>query len=141
NIYKNLAISTLIKNNELINEIPKALNIISDENIIEFILRNLISNASKFTANGSIKVSAHFISDSRLTILVTDTGTGMSEGVLSKLYNGGKNNSLPGTNNEKGSGVGLMLVRDFITKIGSELKIESKLGKGTTISFELEYQL
>jgi len=140
-IFKNLAISTLIKNNKLINEIPKSLSIIGDENIIEFILRNLISNASKFTANGSIKVSTHFISDTRLVVSVADSGTGMSEDVLNKLYNGGKNNSLPGTNNEKGSGVGLMLVRDFILKIGSELKIESLLGKGTTVSFELEYQL
>lgn len=132
-----IVIAALFKNNLLVNTIAKKyLCVTSDANILKFIFRNIIANANKFTANGTITIDA-VTTDETVLITIKDTGTGMSHEVLSKLFVSGKYNSTAGTNNEKGNGLGLFLVKDFIDKIGSKLQINSDLGKGTIISFTL----
>lgn len=132
-----IVIAALLKNNILVNTIAnKDLYVISDANILKFIFRNIIANANKFTANGTITIDV-IATNETVLITIKDTGTGMSNEVLNKLFVTGKYNSTAGTNNEKGNGLGLFLVKDFVDKIGSKLQITSVLGKGTSISFAL----
>jgi two-component system, sensor histidine kinase and response regulator len=108
----------------------------ADKDMISLVLRNLISNAIKFTpAGGSVSLSAQE-TPSFIEIIVKDSGTGISREALKKIK---ENNyySSKGTANESGTGLGLMLCREFLAKNGSQLHIESKEGSGSTFSFTL----
>jgi len=134
--FKKFHVESSIKKNKLINLVDDDFLVYSDPNALRFILRNLISNANKFTSDGAISVYAHKDSD-RILITVNDTGIGMSEKTKHRLFDfGGKHTSL-GTNKEKGSGLGLMLTKDFVELLDGRLSVQSQLGKGTTISIEL----
>jgi signal transduction histidine kinase len=135
--FKKFHVEASMKKNKFINLVDDDLLIYSDPHAIRFILRNLISNANKFTSDGAISVYAHKDND-KVLITVNDTGVGMTEKVRQKLFeDGGKHTSL-GTNKEKGSGLGLMLTKDFIELLDGSLTVQSQLGKGTTISIELK---
>jgi signal transduction histidine kinase len=121
------------KGNQLINEVPEGVLIDTDENTIRFILRNLISNSNKFTSNGTIRLSANK-EDDRLIVTVTDTGCGMNAEMVQSLFNPLKRQSREGTHREKGSGLGLVLVKDFADALNISLDIHSEEGKGTRIS-------
>jgi signal transduction histidine kinase len=109
----------------------------ADKDMLEGLLRNLISNSVKFTpSGGSINVKVVPIGK-RWRFEITDSGVGISPETIQKLIQGDAI-STTGTNKEKGHGLGLKLVRDFLKKHGSELTISSELGKGTIFSFELE---
>ncbi len=117
--------------------IPEKGGINADKDMLEGMFRNLISNSIKFTPNGgNINVLVE-PSGKKWRITISDSGIGMTPELIEKLRNGDIHSSY-GTNKEKGHGLGLQLVRDFLQKHGSELKIQSELGKGTSFSFELE---
>jgi signal transduction histidine kinase len=124
------------KGNKLDNKIETNFLIRADNNIIEFLLRNLIANAIKFTEDGTISITAER-SKNRVCISVTDTGIGMNEKRLQQLREGKDVSIARGTRSEIGSGLGLMLVRDFLDMLDGKLHIESAEKKGTTIQFEL----
>ena len=108
----------------------------SERGILEIVIRNLISNAIKFTHDqGRIMVKS-VQKNNTVTISVEDTGTGMDAEMIAAVLN---NTNAPafGTRNEKGLGIGLTLCRELLTKIGGDLKIESTLGMGTKISIVL----
>jgi signal transduction histidine kinase len=108
----------------------------ADSDMIEGLLRNLISNSVKFTPPGG-SISIQIIPlESTWRFVIQDSGTGISPDIIQKILNN-DSISTPGTNKEKGHGIGMLVVQDFIKKHGSELKIESEQGKGTTFSFEL----
>jgi len=125
------------KNVEIINLVTDEIRVYSDSNLINTILRNLINNAVKFTsADGKITVSV----DSNIKyfqVNVTDTGVGMSELVVDNLFNLDFNTTTLGTDNEKGTGLGLIVCKEFIKLIGGEIWAKSKLGEGTTFSFTI----
>lgn len=101
------------------------------------ILRNLISNAIKFTnKNGRIDISAVH-TDSKIIIKVSDNGVGMKQETIDKLFNFSPVNSSKGTANESGTGLGLMLCKEFIDKHRGKIWVESTLGKGTTVRFSI----
>lgn len=135
--FKKFEVSSTLKKNVLVNLIDEDLLVYTDKNALRFILRNLISNANKFTSNGSITVYAHK-EGNNLLITIHDTGVGMSEDIKNSLLNEGVKYSLPGTNKEKGSGLGLMLTRDFVEILGGSINFESELNKGTTVSIEFK---
>jgi PAS domain S-box-containing protein len=117
---------------ELTAEIPKTLTLFADINMVRTILRNLISNAIKFTAkNGRIRVVANQ-SPGQTIISVSDTGVGMSEETTGKLFRIETSFSSRGTENEKGTGLGLLLCKEFAEKHGGKIWVESKLAKGST---------
>jgi signal transduction histidine kinase/ligand-binding sensor domain-containing protein len=124
---------------EFKREVPDDLKIIADRNMIKTVLRNLISNAIKFTnKNGKIDVKA-MADHQTVDISVTDNGMGMSEDAISKLFKIDSNMSTPGTENEKGTGLGLLLCKEFVEKHGGRLYVKSEISKGTVFTFSLPY--
>ena len=101
------------------------------------IFRNLITNAIKFTPEGgSIKIDATQ-QGSMALINVSDTGVGMDEETKSKLFRLDVNHSSLGTSQEKGTGLGLILCKEFVEKHNGKIWVESSKGEGTTFSFTL----
>lgn len=108
-----------------------------DRNMINTIIRNLISNAVKYTEDGGkITISLEDLGDI-WEIQVSDTGIGMTEEQISKLFKLGETQTSPGTRNEKGSGLGLLLVKEFVEKNGGTISVSSQKGKGTTFFIKL----
>jgi len=106
--------------------------------MINTVLRNLISNAIKFThPGGKIIVSAEEIQN-EIKVSVSDNGVGIPKNSIEKLFRIDENYSTPGTQKEKGTGLGLILCKDFIEKHGGKIWVESDEGKGSTFSFTLE---
>lgn len=110
-----------------------------DENIIEIVLRNLISNASKFTPQyGKVKLTSLIDHEQNLvTVSISDNGIGMSPDKVNSLFTSDNIAPTVGTNNEKGNGLGLMLCMDFIEQHGGSMWVESQEGVGTSFSFTL----
>ncbi len=131
-LIQHFKLSLLLKNNTIINLVDADVVLKIDINIIRFVLRNLIANANKFTENGTITLYAHQ-ENNKVIISVSDTGIGMNAETLKKLFHTSTIESTPGTNKEKGSGLGLMLTKDFIDSVGGEIEAVSEIGKGTTI--------
>ncbi len=125
------------KNIKLIAEIPENLMPYADENMLQSILRNLVGNALKFTyAEGEVKLSAKEDGNYIVTT-VSDTGVGIPGKKLETLFNIGGNHTTMGTAKEKGTGLGLMLCKEFVEKNGGSLHVTSQLGKGSTFAFSL----
>jgi signal transduction histidine kinase len=102
-------------------------------------MRNLVSNAIKFTnPGGSVNISSEQ-SDSIVTISVSDNGIGIDPEALSKLFDIASNLTTPGTANETGTGLGLLLCKEFVEKHGGRIWCESVVGKGSTFKFTLPY--
>lgn len=117
--------------------IPDSFLIVIDEYMISTVLRNLISNAIKFTnPNGKITISA-IPKDCELEISVLDNGIGINQNKIKRLFNIDKNISSLGTNGEEGSGLGLTLCQEFVTKHGGSIRVESEPGKGSNFIFTL----
>ncbi|MFC0517644.1 ATP-binding protein [Mucilaginibacter angelicae] len=117
------------------NEVPDNLNYFSDKEIIQFINRNLIHNAIKFSpAEGAITVSAQ-VRANELVISVKDEGKGISENMLKQLFS--FNNNQKTESLDKGAGIALTICREFITKINGRLWAESTEKKGTTFYYAL----
>ena len=133
---KHFEVQTSLKGNKLINLVDADLLFSSDINAVRFILRNLISNANKFTSNGAISIYAHKC-DNKILITVNDTGIGMTEHEINKIFDTETKYTTLGTNKEKGTGLGLTLSKDFAKLLNGSLTVESEHGKGTTVSIEL----
>ena len=116
--------------------------VFADSNMISSILRNLISNAIKFTnQNGKIDVYA-VQNDNFIEVVVSDNGVGMNEETKNKLFRPEFNQSTLGTTNEKGTGLGLILCKEFVEKHGGKIWVESEVEKGSVFKFTIpKYQL
>ncbi len=122
---------------ELINKVSKNTFTMADEHMIDTVIRNLISNAIKFTPNnGKVKIFSE-IFDNFIKVVVSDTGIGMSKKDKNKLFRIDIHHTTPGTNNELGSGVGLILCKEFVEKHKGKIWTESELGKGSKFCFTL----
>ncbi|MCX2743718.1 ATP-binding protein [Mangrovivirga sp. M17] len=118
-------------------DIPDKSFVHADTKMLRTILRNLISNGIKFTRkNGEMKIS---VDDNKENYLITisDNGIGIPENVLNNLFKIEKSISTPGTQNETGTGLGLILCKEFVKKHGGEIWVESKQGKGTKFKFTI----
>ena len=110
-----------------------------DVNMLKTILRNLISNAIKYThSNGEIVLSA-VQNKNNIEISVADNGVGMSEETRSKLFKFDTIVTTTGTANEKGSGLGLILCKEFVEKHGGEIWVKSEQGKGSAFIFSFPF--
>ena len=109
----------------------------ADKNMLEVVLRNLLSNALKYTEkNGKIEIYSMPV-DNFIEITVSDNGIGMTEEVKNKLFKSDLHESKPGTENERGTGLGLVICNDFIQRNGGKIWIENNAKKGTSFKFTL----
>jgi signal transduction histidine kinase len=125
------------KNISLIKEFDSEFEILADFEMMQVVIRNLISNAIKFTDfGGKITVSAKEKNNYSL-ITITDTGVGIPQDVLPKLFRIDQNYSTDGTNKEQGTGLGLILCKEIIEKHSGRISVESTVGKGTSFTVSL----
>ncbi|HXB95203.1 MAG TPA: HAMP domain-containing sensor histidine kinase [Puia sp.] len=118
------------------SKIHRPVYVYADKDMINLVLRNLLSNAIKFTPEeGSIFIEAREMR-SHIEVVVQDTGTGISEEGLKRLMEANYY-STRGTEGEAGTGLGLMLCKEFLSRNGGEMRIESEPGKGSIFAFTL----
>ncbi len=118
-------------------KLPATLMVKADKAMISTVIRNLLSNAIKFTnPDGQVEVEAR-LSGSGCVVVVHDNGIGMDDASRAKLFNIGESFSTTGTANEKGTGLGLVLCKEFVEQHGGEIIVESENGKGSRFSFSL----
>lgn len=126
------------KNISIINEVPANEMVFSDQNMLRSLIRNLLSNALKFTpVGGAITISAETTLDKYTLIRVKDSGIGMSSDIKNSLFKLGFNTSRTGTEGELSSGLGLLLCKEFVTMHKGEIWVESEVGEGSTFFVKL----
>lgn len=118
-------------------EVAKGKRGWGDKRMLQFLLRNLISNAIKFSPRGSEVVLGCRQEGNRLRMTVTDQGLGMTQEQIEKVLSAAEHYSSTGTDNEQGTGFGLVLCKQFAMAHGGPLSIDSVLGKGTSVHFEV----
>jgi len=127
------------------NSISDSVYVFADENMMKTVFRNLISNAIKFThENGKVSIFYAIcekqkteINSTFVEIHIKDNGIGISEEDLNKIFRIEEKITSRGTNNETGTGLGLILCKEFVEKNGGKIKVESELGKGSTFIFTI----
>jgi PAS domain S-box-containing protein len=125
------------KNIGLHNHIQKIIILKADENMLKAIFRNLISNAVKFTkSGGSVNIAAQTL-ENEIEISVADDGIGISNENMNKLFSIDSNFTMRGTEQEKGTGLGLLLCKEFVEKHCGKIWVESKEEKGSTFYFTI----
>jgi len=132
-----LKISAENKNIQISNRLDEEIILFADENMLSSVVRNLISNAIKFTPkNGEITITAKQ-TDGQVIISVSDTGKGITTEEINNLFKIETSFSTQGTENEKGTGLGLLLCKDFIQKHKGNIAVKSMPGKGSTFTIYL----
>ncbi len=118
--------------------VPEELEIFADKHMFDTILRNLGSNAIKFSPGGSkILFSAKSAGNDTIEIKVTDSGIGMSPELMGKLFMLNQQTNRKGTNGEPSTGLGLLLCKEFVEKNGGVISVESEPDKGSVFSFTI----
>lgn len=125
------------KNIDFINNGYPGQDVVADENHIKVVLRNLVSNAIKFTGDNGQIILATIIEGDDLVISIEDNGKGMSDEEIKKLFYLDTHFSNSGTSGEKGTGLGLILCKELVELNGGTLKVKSIEGKGTVFYFNL----
>ncbi len=124
---------------EIINEISETQKVFADEKMLDSIIRNLLSNAIKFTRRkGKVVIRSKKISAELVEVLISDTGIGMSEENIKKLFKIEEKVGSIGTEGESSTGLGLLLCKEFVEKNGGTIWVESQEGKGSRFSFSLK---
>ncbi|MBU0473542.1 MAG: response regulator [Bacteroidetes bacterium] len=129
--------SASLKKIEIENNLKMDLFVSGDENMLELIMRNLISNAIKFSPNGGKVIINAKINNNEIVVSISDFGIGISEADQQKLFKIGVHHTSVGTNNESGTGLGLLLCKELVEKHNGKIWVESKLGKGSKFMFSL----
>ncbi|MBL0741162.1 sensor histidine kinase [Chryseolinea lacunae] len=124
-----------VKKIVIVNEVKTELLVWAHPHSIRTIIRNLLSNAIKFTREGGqVTLNAEFV-DGFVRVGVIDNGVGIREGIMNRLFEIGDKRSTPGTANEKGSGLGLLLCKEFVEKNGGTIEVRTAVGKGSAFYF------
>lgn len=121
----------------LVNNANTNVNVMADKPTIDIVLRNLMSNAIKFCSAGDTITISQIIKDGFLQLSVADTGRGISAEIQKKLFDRFVFHSTNGTANEKGTGLGLNLCLDLVTRNGGSIWVESELGQGSVFIFTI----
>lgn len=135
-VFQLLEASGEAKQIKLVNNVASDLEVSADEFMLSTILRNLVSNAIKFTlAGGHVEITAVKLSNGFVEVKVMDSGIGIQPEQLDNLFDISKKVSRPGTNLEKGTGLGLILCKDFVERHGGQINVISQINSGSTFSF------
>lgn len=124
------------KNNEVENLVDTTCQVLADVHMLRTVLRNLLMNANKFTNHGRITISNAAV-DTMTEICIADTGVGMDQLQVSKMFNWDKRTSTKGTSGERGSGFGLLVSQEFVEKNGGRMWVESVSMEGSKFYFTL----
>ena len=123
---------------DILKNIPDHLEVFADNNMLQTVIRNLVSNAVKFTAQGGkINLSAKSSGDEFVEIVVRDSGIGMNRDLRENLFRLDVQTNRKGTDGEPSTGLGLILCKEFIEKHGGKLWVESEVGSGSAFYFTL----
>lgn len=134
---ENLKFNADQKNIRLVNRITEEIVITADEKMLSSVLRNLISNAIKFTPKeGEIDIGAKMNLNS-VQVSISDTGVGMGKETVKNLFKIETSFTNRGTENEKGTGLGLLLCKEFLEKHGGTIRVESEPGRGSRFTFSI----
>ena len=118
--------------------IPEDMLVFAESNMLQTVIRNLISNAVKFTPkDGKISLSAKAAGADNIEISVKDSGIGMSRAIVDNLFRIDVRTNRKGTENESGTGLGLLLCKEFVEKHGGKIRVESEVDKGTIFYFTI----
>lgn len=124
------------KNIDVRSDCPGNVEVWFDRMMINTVLRNLISNALKFTPiDGQIQINGKNLSDSWVEIQVRDSGIGIDPDNFEKIFNSKEKFTTDGLAQEKGSGIGLLLCKDFVEQYGGQIQFDSEMGKGSVFIF------
>jgi len=126
---------------KIVNNIPSEINVYADENMVNSILNNLISNGIKFTNKGGVVTLSAKSEGDLAYISVADNGVGMTEDEMKKIFDISAKHSTYGTEEEKGTGLGLTICQEMVELNGGFIKVESTLEKGTTFTFSLSTKI
>ena len=121
----------------LISRIPENTKVYYDRNMLNTIIRNLLTNAVKYTEEGEISIDVKKIGDKHWEVKIADSGVGIPEERQKELFMIDKANSVPGTKGESGTGLGLIICKEFIEKNGGTIFVESTVGKGSKFTFTI----
>jgi PAS domain S-box-containing protein len=123
---------------EILISIPEIIDVLADSLMFDTVIRNLISNAIKFTpVGGKVTLTAGYIEDHTVEIKISDSGIGMTPELKDKLFLLNEKTSRKGTEGEPSTGLGLLLCKEFIEKHNGRIRVESEVGKGSTFSFTI----
>lgn len=135
------SISAAAKDITLENDVSEDIVLKADERMLSTVLRNLVSNAVKFTERGGrVKISAGKTGNGMAEISVQDSGVGMDRNTVSKLFKISEKISTSGTDNEKGTGLGLLLCKEFVESHGGKINVESQPDRGSRFFFTIPRQ-
>jgi len=132
-------LSSAAQNKNIITQVnvPESVTLYADPNMMMSVLLNLMSNALKFThAGGYVNLIAEVQQD-QVLIHVQDTGVGMSEEQIDKFFVTNQPKSVKGTDGERGTGLGMLLCKQFVEKNKGKIQIKSVMGEGTTFTVAL----
>jgi signal transduction histidine kinase len=136
-VIRNLSVYAEKKKIKLYDIMDADINVFADNNMLSSILQNLISNAIKFTpVNGEIRISS-MVEGKNILFSVCDSGIGIAKEYIGKIFNLGDHYTTKGTNDEKGSGLGLLLCREFIDLHNGKIWAENNKKEGTTFYFTI----
>ncbi|HEY4789376.1 MAG TPA: ATP-binding protein, partial [Bacteroidales bacterium] len=121
----------------ILEQVPENLKVFTDAEAVKIILRNLLSNAIKFSYKGKAVLIFVQAELNCIKVSVTDYGIGMTQNETEQIFNSSINVSKTGTENEKGTGIGISVCKELVEILGGRLCIESCKEKGTTVSFDL----
>lgn len=107
--------------------------IATDPNLIRFVIHTLVSNAVKFSEGAPITVTVS-LSENEMAIHVKDRGRGIPDRIKERMFDWSRRSNTPGTKKERGAGLGLLLVRDFLDMVHGSIDVQSQEGHGTTVS-------
>ncbi|NOU16436.1 MAG: PAS domain-containing sensor histidine kinase [Bacteroidales bacterium] len=137
NIISQLISSADGKEITIIKYVQPSLTIFADRNMFSTVIRNLLSNAIKFSfRKGKIEINASIVNKDMI-VAISDTGIGMTQDDIKHLFKIDSNASSPGTEKERGTGLGLILCKEFIDQHKGKIWVESEIGKGSTFCFSL----
>jgi len=121
----------------LISTIKKHCYVYADESMVETTLRNLVSNSLKFTQPGGLVTITAIRNNTHIEIIVSDSGKGMDIDCLNSLFVIGKHTVSTDLSGKRGTGLGLILCKEFVEKNGGEIWVDSELGKGSQFHFTI----
>lgn len=148
---KRIILHELLLQNALLNEqkankkevsvvlqVPNNTEVFADENMLNSIVRNLLSNALKFTPNGGqITLSSKILDNNFIQISVTDSGIGIPKDIQDKLFKPDQKVGRKGIEGEESTGLGLLLCKEFVEKHGGEISVTSEIAKGSIFTFTI----